>query len=345
MIPMGFKDRFPIIAALFILALVLVGEVIVTVDSRDSFSSSIAVQGDSVEITMDSHGSHIYRAVALDGTFGIPERVCVYFDTDYVSAAATGVSSTGGRPLDERYYVDQMHDTLKVRGIDYSEIVGAKGLADVMGKDGDGVAVIVISGSLPDTVYDGTADSKIFEWMESGGRLYWIGGILGKFISHTDGLETVENGTTLFLGSECIDDEVSRGYDMIENGFRDALYIQSNLTTFSIDVSKLPAGTDYLSMGFTDGKRSSIVTVKEGDGAVCVIGGEYTIRQRIDLAQLVASGISPDTEIVGIADGTVNGTVKETIAKADSVYITMGGFYPVYCQNHEVDRCSSATPV
>ena len=342
---MGFKEIFPIVAAVFVIAVVLIGEVIVTVDSRDDFSSSISVEGDSVEFTVESHGSHIYRAVAMNGTLGTPEKVFVYYDKEYKSAAASGVSSTGGRSLDENYYVEQIDDTLKVRGIDYSKVVDAKGLSDVMDSPGEGTAVIVISGSLPDTVYDGTSDSSILSWIESGGRLYWIGGILGKYVAHHDSIDAVENGTSLFLGSECIDGEESRGYDLIDNGFRDALYIQSNLTTFSIDTSKLPAGSDYLSLGYTDGTRSSIVSVKVGDGAICVIGGEYTIRQRIDLSQLVASGIGPDTELIDVVDGTVNGTSKGTITKADSVYITMGGFYPVYCQNHEVDRCSSATPV
>lgn len=330
------SDIPPIAVAIFIIALVLVGEAIVISDSRDDFSSSIAVDGDDISFTINSHGSHIYTAVSLKGTLGTPETVSVYYDENYVSAASSGVASTGARALDENYYVEQIYDTLKVRGIDYSEVVDAEGLSKLMSGVGEGNAVIVISGSLPDTVYDGTSDSKVIDWIESGGRLYWIGGVLGKYISHKDSLETVTNGTTLFLGSECIDEVESRGYDLIDNGFRDALCIQSNHTTYGVDVSKLKDDTEYLTLGFTDGFRSSITTVKVGDGSICVLGGEYTIRQRIDLAQMVVTGIGPETELVDVAEGSVSGTQNGVLQKGDSVYIMLGGYFPVYGESHEV---------
>ena len=330
------KDVFPIVAAIFVIALVLAGEVIVTTDSHDDFSTSVTMDGDTVQYTIDSRKPLVYTAVSLIDSEGSPRTVSVYYDKSYVSAASSGAASTGGRALDENYYVEQIDDTLKVRGIDHSAIVDAKGLAEIMSKDGEGNAVIIISGSLPDTVYNGTSDSLVLDWIDSGGRLYWIGGVLGKYISHTDSIESVDNGTTLFLGSECIDDTVIRGYDLIDNGYRDAFYIQSNLTTFGVDASKLPEDCDYLTLGFTDGSRSSITMMKVGDGFICVIGGEYTIRQRLDLAQMVASGIGPDTEIVDTVVGSVSGVEKGTLAKGDFVYITLGGYYPVYGEGHEV---------
>ena len=330
------KDIFPILTAVIVIALVLAGEIIVTTDSHDDFSTSVTTDGDDVQITIESRRPLVYTAVSLIDSLDTPKTVSVFYDKDYMSAAESGVASTGGRALDENYYVEQIDATLKVRGIDYSEIVDAKGLAEVMSKDGRDNAVIVISGSLPDTVYDGTSDSLVLDWIGSGGRLYWIGSVLGKYISHTDSIETVESGTTLFLGSECIDDTRIRGYDLIDNGFRDAFYIQSNLTTFGVDTSKLPKDVDYLSMGFTDGNRSSITVMGSGDGLVCVIGGEYTIRQRMDLAQMVASGIGPDTVIVDTAVGSVSGTDNVTLQKGDHIYVTIGGYFPVYAEGHKV---------
>ncbi len=330
------KDIFPVLTAVLVIALVLFGEIIVSTDSHDDFSTSVAADGDDVQITIESRRPLVYTAVSLIDSLDTPKTVSVFYDKNYMSAAESGVASTGGRALDENYYVEQIDATLKVRGIDYSKIVDAKGLAEVMSKDGKDNAIIVISGSLPDTVYDGTSDSLVLDWIGSGGRLYWIGGVLGKYISHTDSLETVEFGTSLFLGSECIDDTQSRGYNLIDNGFRDAFYVQSNLTTFGVDTSKLPDDVDYLSLGFTDGDHSSITVVGSGEGLICVIGGEYTIRQRMDLAQMVASGIGPDTAIVDTAVGSVSGTEIISLQKGDHVYVTIGGYFPVYAEGHEV---------
>ena len=333
---MEHKDVFPIVASILVIALVLAGEIIVTTDSHDDFSTSVAADGDGIQLTIESRRPLVYTAISLTDSIGAPKTVSVFYDKNYVSAASSGIASTGGRALDENYYVKQIDATLKVRGIDYSKIVDAGELAEIMSEDGMDNAVIVISGSLPDTVYDGTADSLVLDWIGSGGRLYWIGGILGKYISHTDSVETVDSGTSLFLGSECIDDTQSRGYDPVGNGFRDALYIQSNLTTFGVDTSKLPEDVDYLSLGFTDGSRSSITVAGVGEGLVCVIGGEYTIRQRLDLAQMVASGIGPNTEIADTAVGSVSGTEKVALRMGDYVYVTIGGYFPVYAGGQEV---------
>jgi len=341
--PMNLRQSFPAIAAVIIIAVVLAGEVITVTDSHSDFSSSISLQGDTVEFTIDSKGSHIYDAVSLRNTLGTPESVSVYYDPDYFSTSGDGHASTGARALDEGYYVEQIPDTLMVRGINHVETVDAEGLGRLMSSDGSGRAVIMISGSIPDTVYDGTSDSPILKWIRSGGRLYWAGDVLGKYLAHRDAAEEVGDGTALFLGSDCIDSEKRMGYSVSRDDFRDSLYILNNDISYAPDVSMIPSDTGFLAIGYTDGIRSSLTFVECGEGMVCIMGGDYSIRQRIDMGMMVASGIGPDTEIVETVHGTVSGKITGSIAAGDSVYITLGGFDSVYSENHEVVRCSSTT--
>ncbi len=334
---MDSKKIFPIMATILVLAIVLVGEVIVVTSSHDDYSSSVYVDNDELIFTIDSRNAHEYTAVSLKNSLGLPETVSVYFDPDYPSAATNGVASTGARALDEEYYVQQLSSTLKVRGIDYSEVVDAKGLQNIMSADGKDHAVIVLSGTLPDTVYDGSKDSLISKWIESGGRLYWAGGIIGKYISHRDSLEEVPSGTSIFLGSECIGPEFGRALSEVNtNGFHDALYLQNNKTAYGVVTSELPDDTEYICLGFTDGERSSATIVSDGNGIICILGGDYSIRQRIDLTQLLASGIGPTTELADLVKGSVHGSENGRLSMGDSVYITLGGYSPVYCSNLEV---------
>jgi len=334
---MNLRESYPVIAALFIAAIVICGEVLVVTSSHNDFNSSITVGNDSIEFRIESDDAHTYDVLSMSDTLGAPKGVYVYYDPQYFSMASDGMSSVGGRNLDEKYYIEQLEPTFMVRDINHIDFLNAKELSDLMDKDGKGNAVIILSGALPDTVYDKKEDSKVFSWLETGGRLYWIGNVIGKYVVHEGGYDTIEKGTSLFLGSECIDSEKHQGDSEIKsNGFRDSLYLQNYETTFGVNTSLLPEGTDYLTMGYTDGTYSSTTLVSYGDGVVCVMGGEYSIYQRMDLAQIIASGVGPNTTIVENINGSVQGTSKGTIQKGDSVFITLGGFYPVYCKNHEV---------
>lgn len=336
-------ELYPVIAAVAVLALVLGGEALMVMASHDDFSSSASEKDGSVEYSIGSSLSHEYCVASLDGTLGDLRSVSVYYDASYKSFAENGIASIGARALDEKYYVEQMPATLKVRGIDFCGTVDAQGLRGIASSPGAGSAIIILSGSLPDTVYDGTPDSLILSWISSGGRLYWVGGPLGSYIAHPDSLEEVEDGASLFLGSECIGPEGINAYTEVDNGYRDALKLQSNHLGWAVDSSLLPDGAVSLSMGYCEGSLSTITLVALGDGAVCVVAGDYTIRQRMDLAQVVAACVGPGTILVDFEEGKVKGTSTGDIALGDSVYITLGGFYPMYCERHGVARWGTSS--
>ena len=90
------KDIFPILTAVLVIALVLAGEIIVTTDSHDDFSTSVTTDGDDVQITIESRRPLVYTAVSLIDSLDTPKTVSVFYDKDYISAAERGVASTVG---------------------------------------------------------------------------------------------------------------------------------------------------------------------------------------------------------------------------------------------------------
>ncbi len=318
----------------FILLVVVIGEALILTYSHDNYSSSISDDGQLCEIT--SRGAHCYDVVVTAGSMDSPSAVYIYYDERYGSAHETVSVAVGARELTEESYVKQLVKTLNVRSITNVSIINAEEAAGILSGDGNGIALISLSGALPDTVYNGTSDSPVIRWIESGGRLYWAGNVLGKYIAHDNGSVTeVPNGTSLFLGSECIDSERTESYSRIDNRIGKAYSLISNDTRYSVIASKLPEGTQCLGFGFTDGLRSSSCIVSVGNGTVCIIGGDYSDYQRIDLAQIVASGLSPLTNIIDHRTGTVSGKTVTEITRGGSVYVYIGGDLTVYAELHE----------
>ena len=336
--PMNVKVSFPVIAAILVIAVVLAGEVVTFTSpaTLGAYGSSVETDTDEVSFSIECRGAQVYDVLSLDGTLGPLEDVSIYYDPAQAATIEKGHASTGARHLDENYYVEQIPHTLKVRGVCDVRVLDASDMEALVSAPGVGHALIMLSGTMPDTVYDGTESSPILKWIGSGGRLYWIGDILGRYISHGDSVETVENGTSVVLGSECIDDVEGRGSDVIGNGFCRSLYLQCDSTTFGVIPDRLPTDADYLCVGFSDGLRSSVTLVALGQGMVCVMGGEYSIFQRIDLAQVIASGIGPDSRILGCEKGNIYGSVEGNIPRGDSVYVIIGRDYAAYCERHEV---------
>jgi len=331
------KGSIPVyLITIMVVMLILIGEIIVFTSSQDDFSSDVTIEDDTLTYSLEGKGSYTYDVVSLNGSLGSPSEVFVYYDPGYGSMVNQVSVSTGAMALDQGYYVEQMSPTLKVRGITNVKIVDAEELGTIMANPGYGKAVVILSGAIPDTVYDGMSESVILDWIETGGRLYWAGNVIGQYIAHKGSVEEVECGQSIFLGAECINTEDTRGEEVIDNGFRDVLYLQNNLLRFAPDLSLLPEDSVCVVMGYTDGSCNSITSLSVGKGSVCIFGGDYSSRQRIDLAQVIASGVGPETELVEYATGVMNHSINGTIGKADAVYVVLGGFFPVYCRLHEV---------
>ena len=328
------KTRHLYVIAVILLAIIVAGEAVSLTSSHNDFSSSVDAKEGSIEVSVSGKGAYTYDIIVMNGSLPSPTDVYVYYDERYASAVEEVPVSTGARALDQKYYVQQMAPTLRSCGINNTIILNADGLREVMGHDGMGKAVVFLSGTLPDTVYDGTSDSLILKWMDTGGRLYWCGNVIGKYLSHQGGIETVPNGPALFVGADCPDVKALGSAPML-NGFYESLYFQNTDLRYSPVLDSLPEDVDYIAMGYSDGRQASITMVEHGEGLVCIMGGDYSRRQRIDLGQVIASGVCPGTEIVEDLKGTMDYSVTKEVRTGERVYIVLGGFFPVYCQLHE----------
>lgn len=303
--------------------------------------------------SVTASGTFDYNALLLDsGSVSAPESYLLYYDTGYGSKVNDPLVEIGARPLDQKYYIQQLKNNLAYLGVTAIETVGAEELASRLSDTAySGYGLIMISGAIPDTVYDGTSASLLLTWISNGGSFYWAGNTIGKYIGHSDGSVTETAGyDVLFLGaSDCINTQVQeekrRGgaaySDVTSNDLRYALHLKNNNILYGIETSKLAAGT-YLELGFTENGYSSIVFKQNGSGQVCVMAGDYSNHQRMDLSTVIAAGICWSTSIVDwtsgtVSKGTASGQFNTSLSSGDqSIFLMLGGDFAVYGRNYDI---------
>lgn len=342
-------SKITIIFAL-VVAIVLLGEIYVYAFNTDGYSSDASVSGNRVDYSVSADVSTTYSVHILDnGSFKPNAEYYIYYDSGYGSSIEAVPVPVGAKPFTQDYYISQLIHMFEYRGITNVETLDASELREAMLSDIYAgtceKGLIVLSGALPDTIYKGVDTDTIFEWLGDGGRLYWAGNLLGRYVASADGglTDLDENGVgyqTMFFGTDCLNTgDADKAYsDITVNDYRHTMSMANNSVKYGVDASKLPAG-DVLAMGYTDGTYSSTAFVKywSGDGMICVVGGDYSSYQRNDFAQMISSGLSYCSETIGYAEGalkrtTLHGTIDATITGGNVIlaYVYYGGYYPIY---------------
>ena len=337
-----------VLTAIFvvIVAAVLVGEAYVYTLDNGRHSSEMTINGDGdLEFSLTSKGSEQYSVVVSDnGKFERIEKYYIYYDADYGSVLERPWVPIGAKELTQEYYISQLVTMLNIRGVCGIEILNAADLKIAMEKDvADGTCtsrgLAVLSGALPDTIYGGAAGDLIFGWIEDGGSLYWAGNVLGKYYA-TAGKAIVEvtgYEALFFFGLSCVSDDDDRELsDITSNSYRSSLSMMNNSIRYGIDPSGFPVVN--LTVGYTKDGYCSSVLYERGSGMICVLAGDLSNNQRHDLAQIMASGLSPYSAEAGYAEGEVKrNTVKGTIDGSSFVtgnnytaYVYYGGYFTVY---------------
>lgn len=344
------RDVKLVAIAIALIVCLVAGEVyIYTFDGNKTYSIDGELQGSEVVLELDSGVPLVYDTVLFgNGSFKPISECYVYYDPGYTENLSEVDHATGGKTLTQDYYVSQMILQLKNRGVDPIQLnaseLGTKLNTDVASADCH-KALIVVSGALPDSIYDGNTGSLVKTWIDAGGCLYWAGNYLGEKISTTNGLiDATCNPMMEFFGTDnCYNRSGSvKGYDEMSNGFRTSLSLMSNGLAYALDVSGM---TDTLQIGYTDGTYSSITLVKCGAGMICVVAGDYSNTQRSDLVQTVASHICYSSQIIGDQHGELhrNKTVTVELPVGGttgniSAYAYLGGYYLEYarCTDFEI---------
>ena len=339
------SDRAVVAIAVALLAVILIGEVVVYTSDYTDYSAEASYSDGVVYYSVSADGSKDYSVVISDnGQYEAVTKLYLYYDESYASDVEDVEADVGATALTQSYYLEQLVELLEYRHVQDVEYVDAQGLADALSAcvssgSSAGVGLVCVNGALPDTVYTGQEGDLILQWLKGGGSLYWAGNALGTEYATSDGI--VELGSecqALFLGAECLngDEDLDRAYDeWPDNDYRSALSLSNNCVKYGVDPSKV-TDRSCLALGYGADGYASVAAVQVGSGAVFVFGGDYTDYQRYDMAQIIASGIGPWSELVALEEGTATrgtssgeaevGTGYEGLA----AYVYLGGYYPVY---------------
>ena len=334
------KRNYVTLISVVIIAALLIGEIIVYTSGTHDFDIEAERSADEIEYSIGVRGAQVYSVITLDNKGMLPmTEIYVYLDESYASNYQREPGPIGSNPLNQTYYVDQLVKLLENRGSTPVRVVNATELEVAMNADiGTSFqkGLVVISGALPDTIYD-VSNNTIFDWLNDGGRLYWAGNFLGKYVGTPDGIQDgPSNYQDLFFGAECLTtDAPFVDEDDVTNSLRKDLSLKNNDVKFAVDTSKLPAGKNYMTAGYANGNCSSITFVEYGDGVICVLAGDLQRTQYSDLAQIISANITYTTEVIGnisgnVRYGNVSGVMDVTGFTDVSVYICLGGYYPVY---------------
>lgn len=342
MAPLG--DRKILILALAVIPVILVGDAALCFLGHEDYSAEASLNGDTVDYEVWAEGTEVYTVLISDnGGYAGVETVYLYLDED----RPTNVPGL----TDQEGYLEALAESLETRGVEDIRYLDADGLREALRGDlrsgsCEGKGLVVVSGALPDTVYQGRSSDAILRWMSAGGSLYWAGGLVGEVYSTEGSLVPVDGYEGLFFGAECLNHE---GYGVTDEKaggrYASMLSLRCNDVTYGVDVSRVGDGREALGIGFTAGGYTSVSLVQYGRGMVCVVGGSPSGEQAGDLAQVIASGMGPSTETVAYEEGSVTGGIRRALQvdggqSALSAYVFIGESEVVYASLIRLRRWS-----
>ena len=342
-------SRLLVVFAVALCAVVVVGEMYAYLPGSYGYGSSAELEDGTIGFSVENRGSDEFDAVLMDnGDYASVDTVYVYYDPDYASAVNEDAAvEVGAQRMTQEYYVDQLVKVLGYRGCQNVTVLDAHGLAEALSGDLEGTCsgrgLVMASGAIPDTGYTGGESGLLVSWIQSGGSLYWVGNVLGKYVSTADGLVDV-GSTAVFLGTDAVNLENSSAYDDASD-LRAMFSYEYNRTMYSVDVSK--TDRQALGVGYSDGTYTSTTFVQMGAGQVCIVAGEYNSKQVRDLATSVCSGLCYCSEVIGYDHGVVDNHAEGSFDVSGRsgcmrLYVYIGGYFCVYGQGYTFNIPSSA---
>lgn len=325
-----------IILSVALCATVLAGEVL-TYSGVHSYDAQVDWGDGRVDFGVDSSGHDVYDAVLFDnkGRVAISD-LAVYIDDMYSEYYVVACEYSDPPYLDQQYYGDQICTFLKVRSFNGAHTCGPEELRSYMEEnlpEPSGKGILVTSYALPSSIYDGTDGCLLMKWAEAGGAVYWVGTEIGRFHVDETGLHTVDGNQSLFFGRDDVlctsGSTIATG--TVPNGFTEALCLKNSNVQNGMDVSEVPGAVD---MGYMEDGYSSIAMAPLGSGYVCIFAGPFDFNQLDDIGQIVASGVTPYTEIVTHERGTVSRGHSDSSFEAmgSTLFVYIGGTYTKFAE-------------
>jgi len=289
---------------------------------------------DYISYSLDTNLSIQYTAVSLDNG-GIYDYI-----TEYVVL------------VDDKYPMNLSYEAFNFSLANISSFLSDAGL-DLKRKSTDEIveiiktgidhetstAIFFIAGTLPSEIYDGTKNSIIFDWLKTGGVMYWGNGVLGKYVSEKHkNISTIplDICSTLFFGKPgAINNTDVRTYEknLINESLTDIMGVFYNECTFGIKTDSLDnsLGLDYSVDGF---RSVSLTKYHDGSGMVVVFGGFIVKDSAPSIAQVIASSLNYSTKIIDWTNEMICGSTSNHLDYQDhpSIYIYLGKLQSIKAQ-------------
>lgn len=303
----GTRNALAVIAVFVVI--ILTGQSMIYVASPYHCDMAVERNGSTVDVTVDTNYSLEYAVNSLrsDSMKGVSTYV-VYYDGQYP------VNGDQSVILDamERLQLCFSNDNCDLQTID------ASGLQSMMLTNNTSMAVLFMTGTMPEEIYDGTSSSLVFGWLAAGGVMYWLHEKLGATYAEKNGsIVSVEDPDGLFFGNSGVIN-TSREQVFTKNLVDDSLTYRLGIyygeTTNGVDCSLLTS--PYLALDYNDGVYSAVTLVRYvgGEGVIGVFGGNLKYEAvptsaMASVAQTIVSKISYDTVALDYATASGSGTI------------------------------------
>lgn len=294
-----------LIVAIFA-SIILIGQSMIYVANPYHCDMHVERIGSEVEVQIDTNYSLGYTINSLrTDSMSYIESYAIFYDESYP------VNGDLAAILDaiKRLQLCFSNDNTP------TSIINATDLQKMMSDGKKSTAILFMTGTLPEDVYNGSSSSLILTWLENGGIMYWLHGKLGTSYAQRDGeLKYVEDSDQLFFGNN----NVINGFtdhvftkNLVDDSLTYRLGIYYGETTNGVDCSRLTS--PYLALDYNDGTYSAVTLIKyfNGDGIIGVFGGELKYEgvptsSMASVAQTIVSKLSYDTTLIDYRTGSGN---------------------------------------
>lgn len=307
------RDNLVLAIAAIMIVLVAIGGISVYFINPYSYDSDVRIDADNVEYSIEASNPIQYNILVLENLGILPTIESLIICSD------------------DNSYSERVKALLDIRGFNNVEIVDPGNLLEAMIEDPSGRAILMPQGPFPEEVYSGGINDPLLIWLDRGGSIYWFGYVPEYGYMVNDSIMLADDYLLPFgLSKESfctVPDSNLRLY----NELSAQLCFRSSDVVYGLR-SEIGKPISYVS----DSGFSAISSMQVRNGAMIVLGGGPSNENLADLAQIIASGITHNTKLIGYDSGIVRNTMTDSISYTASdkenvsVYIHIGGYYTVY---------------
>lgn len=290
-----------------IIAVILLGQCLSYYANGNSTSISTEVDGSEISYTIKSGSDFACDEIHLSNGFETPRTFYILTDPSFGSVMSDGDMKSTCYLLSREI---GLCPSVTVKSADAGMV---SDMIDSSLSSGNfGIGLIIITGAIPEVIYDGTPSSKIIQWITAGGMLYYAGSQFGINIATHDGVKQVDDWSavsqSLFGTDElfCTDSDVGLAQKKITPELTEIAKLTFNSIGSGVKMSAAPA--DSLFLGYTDDIYSSIALMKYGSGQLTCFGGTVGYQDSYSLAHVISLGITYKTELVSNISSNITGS-------------------------------------